>query len=226
MSETTTTFSSITKKFFMAIAGLFLIVFLLVHLGINLFLLPFVKDDGGEWFRAAASFMANNWVVKVFEIFLFGGFILHIILGVIIQVQNWMARPERYKVEGYSHTSFFSKFMIHTGVIVFIFLAIHMCNFYFVKLGWVAVPEGVQDKHDFYVMTRLLFANTGYSVFYMVCMVFLGFHLNHAFQSAFQTLGFNHSKYTPVIKCMSNIYSIIVPLGFFIIPLYFLLTRV
>lgn len=226
MSETSLSFASITKKVFMAFAGLFLITFLVVHLGINLFLLPFIKDDGGEWFRIAASFMANNWIIKVFEIVLFGGFILHIILGLIVQVQNWMARPDRYKVEGYSHTSFFSKFMIHTGVIIFIFIAIHLTNFYFIRLGWVSPPGGIEDKHDFYVITRLLFANTAYSLFYMVCMVFLGFHLNHAFQSAFQTLGLSHTKYTPVIKCIGNLYSILIPLGFLIIPLYFLLTRV
>ena len=224
MSETAISMSSISKKVFLAVAGLFLIVFLVVHLGINLFLLPFVKDDGGEWFRIAASFMANNWIIKVFEVFLFGGFILHVILGVTLQIQNWFARPTRYKVEGYSHTSFFSKFMINTGAIIFIFLVLHLCNFYFVKLGWVSPPEGIEDKHDFYVMTRLLFANTAYSVFYMICMVLLGFHLNHAFQSAFQTLGLNHTKYTPMIKCLGNLYSIIIPLGFLIIPLYFLLT--
>lgn len=226
MSETSISFASITKKVYMAIAGLFLITFLVVHLGINLFLLPFVKDDGGEWFRIAASFMSNNWIIKVFEIFLFGGFILHIILGVIVQIQNWMARPQRYKVEGFSHTSFFSKFMIHTGVIVFIFLVIHLTNFYFVKMGWVSTPEGITDKHDFYIMTRLLFANTYYTIFYIICIVFLAFHLNHAFQSAFQTLGLSHTKYTPAIKCFGTLYSIIIPLGFLIIPVYFLLTRV
>jgi succinate dehydrogenase / fumarate reductase cytochrome b subunit len=225
MSVSSTSFSSISKKVFLALAGLFLIVFLMVHLGINLFLLPIVRDDGGEWFRVAASFMANNWVIKVFEIVLFAGFILHIILGVIIQLQNWAARPQRYKVSPDSQTSFFSKFMIHTGAIIFIFLALHMTHFYFVKLGWVAIPEGVTDKHDFYVMTRLLFGDTTYAVFYILCMIFLAFHLNHAFQSAFQTLGLNHSKYTPAIKCIGTWYSILIPLGFAMIPLYFMLTN-
>ena len=211
--------SSISKKIYMAVAGLFLIVFLLVHLGINLCLL---RDDQGEWFTAAATFMSTNYIVKVFEIFLFLGFILHIILGVIVQIQNWMARPTRYKIEGYSHTSFFSKYMIHTGVIVFIFLAIHMTNFYFVKLGLVNVPEGAADKHDFYKMAEMLFSNLNYAVLYIAFMVFLGFHLNHAFQSAFQTLGLNHNKYTPVIKFIGHVYSVIVPLGFCIIPLSYI----
>ncbi len=212
--------SSIAKKVYMALAGLFLITFLLVHLGINLCLL---RDDGGEWFNAASHFMGSNYIIKVFEIFLFLGFILHIIIGVILQVQNWMARPVRYKVEGYSHTSFFSKYMIHTGIIIFIFLIIHLSNFYFVKHGWVEMPEGVSDNHDFYTMAALLFGNTAYSVLYIFFMVILGFHLNHAFQSSFQTLGLNHSKYMPAIKRIGTIYSIVVPLGFIIIPISYLI---
>ncbi len=212
--------SSVAKKVYMAIAGLFLITFLLVHLGINLCLL---RDDSGEWFTAAATFMSTNYIVKVFEVFLFLGFILHIILGIILQIENWMARPQRYKVEGYSHTSFFSKYMIHTGVIVFIFLCIHMTNFYFVKLGFVSVPEGAADKHDFYTMAGMLFANKTYSVFYIFFMIILGFHLNHAFQSAFQSLGLNHSRYMPAIKLMGTVYSIIVPLGFAVIPVFYLM---
>lgn len=171
--------SSIAKKIYMAIAGLFLITFLLVHLGINLCLL---RNDSGEWFNAASHFMGSNYIVKIFEIFLFLGFFIHMLIGVILQIQNWLARPKRYKIEGFSHTSFFSKYMIHTGVIIIVFLAIHLSNFYFVKHGWVAPPEGV-DSHDFYTMAGLLFANTAYSILYIVFMVILGFHLNHAFLS-------------------------------------------
>jgi succinate dehydrogenase / fumarate reductase cytochrome b subunit len=153
-----------------------------------------------------------------------GGFVLHIILGMIIQVYNWMARPVRYKVEGYSHKSFFSKYMIHTGAIIFVFLLIHFTNFYFIKLGWVEPPSGY-EREDFYSMAVFLFSNRFYSILYIVLMVFLAFHLNHAFQSVFQTLGLDHSKYTPVIKFLGTLYSIIVPLGFAIIPAYFLFIK-
>jgi succinate dehydrogenase / fumarate reductase cytochrome b subunit len=145
---------------------------------------------------------------------------------VVLQIQNWMARPVRYKVEGWSHTSFFSKFMIHTGVIIGIFLVIHMMNFYFVKLGFTSPPEGmarVVDNHDFYNMAVNLFMNKTYSVIYIILIIFLGFHLNHAFQSAFQSLGLDHSKYTPFIKAVGDVYSIVIPLGFCLIPLYFLI---
>jgi succinate dehydrogenase / fumarate reductase cytochrome b subunit len=214
-------YSSITKKIVMALAGLFLISFLVAHLGINLLLL---SNDGGAAYGVAVEFMTTNPLIKVMEIFLFGGFGIHILLGVIIQIQNWMARPVRYKVEGYSHLSFFSKYMIHTGAIIFVFLCVHFFNFYFVKLGWVSPPEGV-GQHDFYQMATLLFANKFYAILYIVLMIFLGFHLHHAFQSAFQTLGLNHTKYTPFIKVVSTIYSIVVPLGFAIIPLYYIFIR-
>jgi succinate dehydrogenase / fumarate reductase cytochrome b subunit len=135
-----------------------------------------------------------------------------------------MARPKRYKVEGFSHTSFFSKYMIHTGAIILVFLVIHFINFYFKKLGWVAPPEGV-EREDFYQMALMLFSSEFYAILYMVLMVFLGFHLHHAFQSAFQTLGLNHSKYTPFIKGLSTLYSIVVPLGFALIPLIILISK-
>ena len=205
----------------MALAGLFLISFLVVHLAINLLLLS--KDDGAA-FRIAVEFMTTNPLVKIMEIFLMGGFAIHIVIGVFIQIQNWLARPVRYKVGGYSHLSFFSKYMIHTGAIIFIFLCIHFFNFYFVKLGWVSPPEGV-GQHDFYQMATLLFADKFYSILYVVLMIFLGFHLHHAFQSAFQTLGLNHTKYTPVIKALGTIYSIVVPFGFACIPLFYIFIK-
>lgn len=219
-------YSSLTKKFIMAIAGLFLAVFLIVHLGINLFILP-LTGNHVEIFEAAVHFMTTNVIIKVFEVVLFGGFIIHILYGLILQIQNWMARPVRYKREGFSHTSFFSKYMIHTGIVIFIFLVIHFINFYFVKLGFTEAPEGpmtVASDHDFYHMAINLFSSTWYSALYIILIIILGFHLNHAFQSAFQSLGLNHSKYTPVIKAVGTIYSIVIPLGFICIPFYFLIS--
>lgn len=208
--------SSIGKKLIMSLAGLFLVIFLLVHLGINLTLL---RHDGGKWFNAASGFMSRNYIVKVFEIILMLGFLLHIIYGLILQIQNWMARPVRYKIENLtSQTSFFSKFMIHTGIIIFVFLLIHFINFYFIKLGWVEVPAGAHDKHDFYTMAMNLFHSKGYVILYIVFMLFLGFHLNHAFQSAFQTLGLNNNKYNRCIKVSGTIYAFIIGAGFSLIP--------
>jgi len=220
MSTTLLRFSSITKKIVMACAGLFLVLFLLVHLGINLCLL---RSDGGEWFTAAATFMSTNYLVKIFEIFLFGGFIIHILIGVLLTLKNWASRPVGYLKSNQSKTSFFSKYMIWTGLIIFIFLAIHFMDFYFVKLGIVPVPQGIFDKHDFYNMVILKFSTPAYSLMYIVLMCLLGFHLYHAFQSAFQTLGLNHNKYNCTIKTIAIAYALIISIGFSIIPIYFLI---
>ena len=121
--------SSIGKKLLMSLAGLFLCLYLVVHLGINLLIL---LNDGGAAYSLAVKFMTTNILIKIMEFFLFGGFILHIIYGFIIQIQNWFARPVRYVKVNHSQTSFFSKYMIHTGAIIFVFLALHFINFYFV----------------------------------------------------------------------------------------------
>jgi succinate dehydrogenase / fumarate reductase cytochrome b subunit len=211
--------SSIGKKLMMGLAGLFLCAFLVVHLVINLLIL---LNDGGVAYGIAVKFMTTNILIKIMEIFLFGGFILHILYALFIQVQNWIARPVKYAKTNNSQTSFFSKYMIHTGIIVGIFLVLHFINFYFVKLGWVAVPEGANDAHDFYTMVINLFKNPAYSWIYIGCMVLLSFHLNHAFQSAFQTLGWNHKTYTPIINFVGTAYSVIIPAGFAVIPFYVL----
>jgi succinate dehydrogenase / fumarate reductase, cytochrome b subunit len=216
-------FSSITKKIWMALLGLFLMVFLVVHLGINLCLL---RDDGGRWFNAAAHFMGTNYVVKVFEIVLMAGFIFHILTGIILQVQNWISRPVKYQVSNKTYTPFLSKYMIYTGGIVFIFLILHFINFYFIKLGWVSNPHmGPEGEPEFYIIAQSLFVQPVYSFLYIILIIILAFHLNHAFQAAFQTLGLEHKQYSPCIRTFGVIYSIVVPLGFIIIPIYFLFIR-
>jgi succinate dehydrogenase / fumarate reductase cytochrome b subunit len=209
----------------MALAGAFLMVFLLVHLWINFFIIP-ITENHKEIFREASHFMGTNPVVKIMEIVLFGAFIIHMIVGVVLQIQNWMARPVRYMKEGWSHTSFFSKFMIHTGIVITVFLVIHLMHFYFVKLGLTEAPKGpvrVADSHDYYSMAVNLFTNDTYAIIYIILLILMGFHLNHAFQSAFQSLGLSHTKYTPFIKALGDLYSVVVPLGFILIPLYFLI---
>lgn len=224
MSSYSLQYSSITKKAIMALVGLFLITFLFVHLGINLTLL-FPGTDitaDREIFNLAAHFMGTFFLIKIFEVVLFGGFIIHIIIGLILQIQNWLARPNRYKVEGWSHTSPFSKFMIHTGVIILIFLVIHLMDFYIKAkfLGKVVnVTYGGQDYHDLGALVVMKFKNGWFVIGYIVAFVLLAFHLDHAFQSAFQSLGLNHSKYMPFLKGLSRVIAIVLGIGFTVIPL-------
>lgn len=202
----------------MSLAGLFLITFLLVHLGINL-LLVFCEDP--MVFNKAAHFMGTNIFIKIFEIALFGGFLLHIIYALILQIQNWVARPKRYLRISKSETSSFSRWMIHTAVIVLTFLVIHIADFYYkAKFGLAEVIEvnGIH-YHDLSTMVIDKFKIPGFVIFYIASFLLLGFHLIHGFQSAFKTLGWNNRTITPLIQILSLIYTIVIVGGFTAIPL-------
>jgi succinate dehydrogenase / fumarate reductase cytochrome b subunit len=198
-------FASISKKFVMALAGIFLMMFLPVHFIINLLLL---KSDP-EPFNRAASFMATFPLVKVFEIVLMAAILIHVIYGVYLQIQNWLARPIGYAGGEKSKTSSLSRFMIWTGATVLTFLVLHFFNFYFIKLGLVS-----GDPENFYAVAHSLFRIPAYNIIYLTCFLILGFHLHHAFWSAFQTLGLNHRIWTPVVKGLAWVYAIAMPAGF------------
>lgn len=209
--------SSIGKKLLMSLAGIFLITFLLVHMGINLLVIIY---ENPMVYNKAAHFMSSNIIVKIFEIVLFGGLLLHVIYALIIQTQNWIARPSRYKKANYSNTSFFSKFMVHTAAITLIFLVIHMMDFYIkAKFGHGAeiLVDGVV-YHDFASEIVDKFKMLPFVIFYIAAFVFLGFHLIHGFQSAFKTLGLDNKKCNTVIQVLAIIYSTVVVAGYSIIP--------
>jgi succinate dehydrogenase / fumarate reductase, cytochrome b subunit len=210
--------SSIGKKLIMSLAGIFLIMFLLVHLGINLL----VFKESSEAFNKAAHFMGTNPVVKIMEITLFGGFLLHMIYGLLLSLQNWLARPIGYKKTYNSQSSFFSKYMIHTAIILTIFLVLHLFDFYiktkFIGDIGLVVYDG-KPYHDLSALVIARFKIWWVDMVYIVALLGLGFHLHHGFQSAFQTLGLNHPVYTPIIKALGVVYSILVTAGFISIPI-------
>jgi succinate dehydrogenase / fumarate reductase cytochrome b subunit len=209
-------FSSLSKKFVMALAGVFLLLFLPIHLSINLLLLKSDPDP----FNKAAHFMATFPLVRIIEIILIAAILIHIAWGLIIQIQNWLARPVGYAGGNKSETSFFSRFMIWTGAVVMTFLALHFFNFWFIRLG---IVPGNPD--DFYTTAHNLFKIPAYNYIYLTCFLLLGLHLYHAFKSASQTLGLNHRIWTPVVKVVALIYAILLPAGFSIISLTLWLFR-
>lgn len=217
--------SSIGKKLIMSLAGLFLIVFLVLHLSINITLILF---EDTETFNKAATFMGNNPIIKAMEIILFGGILLHMIYGAILQIQNLLARPTGYKKTNYSQTSFFSKYMLHTALIITIFLILHLLDFW-VKNKFLSEVHEVtyangRTYHDLGALVIERFHIGWVVIVYLILLLGLGFHLHHGFQSAFQTLGLNHKTYTPVIKALGVMYTIVVTAGYMTIPvvIYFL----
>ena len=213
-------YSSITKKIIMSLMGLFLITFLVVHLTLNSLLL--INKD---LFNEGAHFMGTNVFIQLFQWVLFAGFAIHIFYGIVLQIQNWTKRPVGYKRRAFIEQSPFSKYMIYTGLLILIFLVIHLGNFFAVKMGWAGngvstVKVGGTEMEDMGQLVINLFHNGAYVVFYVVMFVLLGFHLDHAFQSAFQTLGLNHKTYWGFIKGLGRVYAIVISLGFIIIPLF------
>jgi succinate dehydrogenase / fumarate reductase, cytochrome b subunit len=200
----------------MALAGLFLIAFLPVHLVVNLLLL---KSDPVP-FNKAAHFMATFPVIKIFEVVLMAAILMHVAYGLLIQIQNWLARPVGYVSGQKSFANSLSRFMIWTGSTVLIFLVLHFFNFYFMKLG---IVKG--DPDNFYGVAHSLFKVPAYDYIYLTCFVLLGVHLHHAFYSAFQTLGLNHRIWTPVVRAVSWVYAIAIPAGFALIAISLWLFR-
>ena len=222
-------YSSLTKKFIMSLMGLFLITFLFVHLGLNLTVLSDSGSGNYPTFNQAAHFMATNPFIQVFQWVLFAGFIIHIFYGIVLQLQNWAARPKRYKVTGSAEENIFSQYMIYTGIVVLIFLVIHFVNFFMVAKG---VIPGIQtvtvDGEEMENLGKLivdLFKNGSYVIFYVIALLLLGFHLDHGFQSAFQSLGLQNKKWGAFLKGLSHLVAIVLTVGFIIIPLVIYFTK-
>ncbi|WP_420581190.1 succinate dehydrogenase cytochrome b subunit [Reichenbachiella sp.] len=220
MSWFTQTLSgSVGKKLLMALTGLFLILFLVIHLAGNLQLL---FNDGGKAFNIYATGMANNPLIKVVSYGNFFFILLHIVDGIILTMKNKAARNVRYHVATKdSKSSWASKNMALLGIITLVFIIAHLKGFWYeFKFGAIpfATYDGVEYK-DVYQIVAATYAQPLFVAFYVVCMIFLGLHLSHGFSSAFQSMGLNHKKYTPFISKLGTLYSILIPLGFASIPI-------
>ena len=218
--------ASIGRKFMMSITGIFLLVFIGVHLGINLLL---IFDDSGELFNQGAHFMATNPLIKIMEPVLGLGFLIHIIWSFFLEFQNWKARPVKYNKKNLSgSSSWASRNMLVLGALVLVFLVVHVINFFWViKFN----PETLATVHihgaemeDAYALVAGLFkSSVCYGIFYVLGGVLLGVHLSHGFWSSFQTLGLNNKHWMKRWQLIGMIYAIVVAIGFAIIPLYFLI---
>ena len=208
--------SSVGKKFTMAVTGSFLMIFLIFHLVGNITL-----------FFGPESF--NNYVttlgivkplIRVIEVVLLIAFILHIFNGVKLSAENKKARGVKYRINASNkNSSIYSRTMFLSGSIVFIFLVLHLATFF-----WrfnIYDPMGLANSHQYFDIVVHIFGTWWYVFLYIIAMILLGFHLNHGFQSAFQTFGWNHTKYFSLIKLVGTIYAIFMAAGFASMPIYF-----
>lgn len=215
--------SSIGRKLTMGLTGLFLVSFLVVHLVGNLQLF---YADGGKAFNVYSHFMSTNGVIRILELGLVAGFVLHIYTSYVLTQKNKAARPIAYATPSQSKVSWFSKNMGLSGSIVLVFLIIHLKNFWFTyKFGQLPTQtyEGLEYKDMYYLVDSVFSNEWWYSILYIVAMILLGFHLNHGFQSAFRTFGLDHKKYTPLIVQLSGLISVVIPALFAAMPIYFMI---
>ncbi|MCS6896317.1 MAG: succinate dehydrogenase cytochrome b subunit [Bacteroidia bacterium] len=207
--------TSVGRKVIMAATGLFLITFLIVHLAGNLLLL---RGDGGAAFNAYAEFMSTNPAIRILEIALFAGFILHIYQGLYFILRERKSRPQGYALNAANaNSSIFSRTMRLSAVVVLVFLVVHLRHF-FVEHRVLGSPLTMYES------CKAAFENPYYSAFYVVSMVLLAFHLAHGFYSGLQTLGLiMNSRIERIVKWIGAGLAFAIPLGFAIIPMYFLL---
>lgn len=209
--------SSIGQKLLMSFTGLFLCLFLTIHLLGNLQLL---NNDGGEAFNAYAAFMTHNPLIKVVSYANYFFILLHAFKGITLWLYNKRARGGvGYQVTTSSNTSFSARNMAFLGSVIFIFIVIHMRNFWY-EMHWGDIGMDMQGHRDLYLVVLLAFKEWWYVLLYVASMIALAYHLIHGFSSAFQSLGVSHPKYTPVLKFVGRVFGIVVPLAFAIIPIY------
>lgn len=202
--------SSIGKKVIMSLSGLFLILFLCVHLSVNLLLLV-----GPDAFNAGCDFMALPFI-KVIEPVLALGFIVHIIWASILTLQNQKARPTKYAKRNQSQNCTWpSRNMYILGALVLVFLALHIATvWYKFKFGEIT---------DHYEFVSGFLVQPIYGVIYILAGILLGLHISHGFWSAFQTIGFSNQIWRKRLEYVAYFFAIVFAVGFSIIPVYFMI---
>lgn len=208
------------RKSIIALTGLFLCVFLVVHLSAN-FILLLPEETARGLYNSYSTTLRENPLVKIIAYVLYLSIIFHSVYALIITLKNRKAKPQRYLMNRSSeNSSWTSKNMGLIGVMILLFLVVHLANFWArIKLGMGdVVGLDVSGHVDVYEITYSLFQNIYFVLFYTILMVPLGLHLNHGLKSAFKTLGFYHKKGLRVLAKISLIYAAIIAIGFGIIP--------
>lgn len=222
--------SSIGRKLLMSLTGLFLIMFLIVHLTVNSMI---VFDNTGDLFNKAAHFMAVNPVIGVVEPILALGLVLHLLIASMLTIQNQRKRDVNYPGMGRYKTrkasagsSWASRNMYVLGAFVITFLVIHLINFFW-KMKFTGDPlleevmiNGVHMENAYALVTGL-FIDWKWSVLlYVIGAIALGLHLYHGVWSAFQTIGWSNKKWRKILNGVGIFISALFAFGFAFIPLY------
>lgn len=203
----------------MGLSGIFLILFLVVHVGLNACIWAM---DGGEMFNRAAHFMGSTVVPRVLEIGLFVFIFLHIIQGLVLEASNRSKRGTGYAVNyGNRGSKWYSRSMGLLGTIILLFLVIHWVHFWIPSritgVAEATLSDGKQ-VHDLFSLMMATFQELWVVILYVIGCLSLAYHLAHGFQSAFRTMGVHNKRYVAMLKVIGYGFAIIVPLAFAMMP--------
>jgi succinate dehydrogenase / fumarate reductase cytochrome b subunit len=217
--------STVAKKFLMALTGLALFLFVCGHLAGNLLL--FVSPEAFN--RYSHRLISMGGALYAVEILLLVVFLLHMYTALVVTWNNWKARPARYTQTasrgGPSRMNLSSRTMIWSGVVILVFTVIHLITFKYgpgIAEGYVVYLDG-EPVRDLYRLVAESFRSPLYAGWYVVAMVVLGLHLRHGFWSAVQSLGLHHPRWTPVIYSVGVAAAVLLGFGFLFIPVWFFL---
>ena len=214
--------STLSKKMLMCLTGLFLAFFLLIHFLGNLQLfLP--EEQAHSQFNAYSHFLSGNILIKIVSYVLYLSIILHAIDGLVITTKNRKAGGDYRSDHRGRSSKWYSRNMGILGTLILVFLVIHLQNFWYVyKFG--APPLDVKGNKDLYVLVIAVFQQWWYVLIYVLSMVALCYHLIHGIHSAVRTLGLYHPKFVRWFKVIGITYSVIISIGFALMPIYIFFT--
>ena len=221
--------TSIGRKLVMALSGLFMIVFLVVHIAGNFALF---RSDYGKFFNQYSEFMSHNALIQIVQWTLFASILVHMYMAARLTQKNAAARPVGYTTNHReANSTWVSRNMGITGTVIGLFLAVHLYAFFFrYHYGdprWISYDGGNTYYKDMYNMVEAAFSNSATAsiacaIFYLVALVFLFGHLIHGIQSSMRTTGINHKKYQKIIMQATLGLTVFFAVGFASMPFAFM----
>lgn len=210
--------TSVARKVTMALSALFLILFLIIHLAVNL-----TSVISENTFNELSHFMGTNPLIQfAMQPVLLAGVIFHFVMGFVLEIQNKKARGSEkyYAYNGGANSSWMSRNMIITGVMILLFLALHLWDFWVGEMNYKYIQFNEPDPTRYYHELIEKFHDPLRVGMYVLCFVFLCLHLLHGFQSAFQSMGWKDDARKKLISQVGNWYSYIICGGFIFIALF------
>ena len=211
----------------MALTGIFLITFLIVHVGLNACIFADWVDttDNGEMFNKAAHFMGSTIVTRILEAVLFIGFIIHIIQGYVVEANNRARRGQGYNIAlGSRGSTWMSRSMALLGTLIFMFLILHISKFWWSSrvthdLAQVSYDGGRTEMHNVFLRMYDVFQSPLIVIIYVISVLALGFHLWRGFHSAFRSMGVHNKKYLNLLKGLGYGFTVLVCVMFALMPI-------